>query len=334
VAHSNRKDQHIKLTSSAQTGADLVDPRFNYEPLLSSSKSYTDLKPVKFLNKTLKAPIWISSMTGGGAKAKSINKNLARIAGEFGFGMGLGSCRSLLNSDKDLEDFDIYKDMGSSPFYANLGIAQLEELYKNDNLDSIKVLIKKLNADGLIIHINPLQEWFQKEGDRLSIAPIKIIEALKNELSFPLIIKEVGQGFGPASLEALIDLNVDAIEFGAFGGTNFSVIESMRHNSVKAKPKSLSFVGHTASEMLKVLNRIYQNDEQKNCDLIISGGIKSSLDGMYYIDNSLNNAIFGMASSFLNNALNGYDELRSYTLLLLDEYATARSYLKVKEDLK
>ena len=111
-------------------------------------------------------------MTGGTGQARTINRNLAQACGEFSLGMGLGSCRPLLKSDKYFEDFNLRPIIGDkAPFYANIGIAQLEELIREDALYRIIDLVDKLQACGLIIHVNPLQEWFQPEGDRFCEAP-------------------------------------------------------------------------------------------------------------------------------------------------------------------
>ena len=123
----------------------------------------------------LKAPLWVSSMTGGTDLANTINHNLAKAAGEYGFGMGLGSCRSLLTSDEYLSDFYVKTLMPDMPLFANLGIAQCEQLITSGKTSLIKDLISKLDADGLIIHVNPFQEWLQPEGDRFNNPPIDTI---------------------------------------------------------------------------------------------------------------------------------------------------------------
>ena len=113
-----------------------LDDRFYYEPLLSAHPSETN--PVGFLGKKLRAPIWVSSMTGGTELARKINTNLARACREFGMGMGLGSCRSLLDRDEYLGDFNVRELIGDElPFYANLGIAQVEQLIKGGATEKV-----------------------------------------------------------------------------------------------------------------------------------------------------------------------------------------------------
>ena len=162
IAISRKKD-HIDLAFSSRNQLGAHDERFYYEPVLSG---HPESYPItKFIGFDLQLPIWVSSMTGGTEKAGFINQNLARACGVFGMGMGLGSCRSLLYNDDNLKDFDVKHHMPEMPLFANLGIAQLEDLIVSNGLSKIDHMLDKLSADGLIIHINPLQEWLQKEGD-------------------------------------------------------------------------------------------------------------------------------------------------------------------------
>ena len=122
---SDRKKDHIELAFESVVANQ--DSRFYYEPLFSGHPQ-GELEPVHFAGKQMKAPLWVSSMTGGTKEAGIINKNLARACGQFGLGMGLGSCRIILKDDEYLPDFQLRKEMGDYPLYANLGVAQLEEL--------------------------------------------------------------------------------------------------------------------------------------------------------------------------------------------------------------
>jgi len=222
---SDRKKDHIALAFKARTTLDEIDRRFFYEPLVSRHPA-SDLVPFTFLGKTLRAPLWVSSMTGGTKQAGQINRNLAKVCREFGLGMGLGSCRSILFHDDHFPDFDLREIIGDDlPFYANLGIAQLEEFVLKGDVSPVNKLIEKLKADGLIIHVNPLQEWLQPEGNLFSQPPIDTIRSFLEMFNYPVIVKEVGQGMGPASLRALLELPLEAIEMAAFGGTNFARLE-------------------------------------------------------------------------------------------------------------
>lgn len=330
---TSRKRDHIELAFRSQVGTDSLDPRFYYEPLLSSHPSEITSSSI-FLGKNLNNPIWVSSMTGGTELAKTINHNLARACKDFGMGMGLGSCRGLLNSDEYLKDFDIRSIMGNNlPLYANLGIAQVEQLLINDQGEQIFRMMDKLRADGLIIHVNPMQEWLQPEGDRFTQPPLQTIEEYLSVTDRPVIVKEVGQGMGYASMKALFQLPLAAVDFAASGGTNFAMLELLRSNPEKQNIyESLARIGHSAEEMVTMTNSIKEElGEKMICkEVIISGGIKNFLDG-YYLINKLNlSCVYGQASGFLKYARGDYQELYDYVQSQVDGLALAKAFLKVK----
>ncbi len=329
---SSRKRDHIELAFNSQV-SDKRETRFYYEPLLSGHPTENSLG-CEFVGKQLQAPLWISSMTGGTRLAHKINQNLARVCAEFGLGMGLGSCRSLLSSDKNFPDFDVRSIIGSNlPLYANLGIAQVEELVVSQKIEMISALIENLQCDGLIVHINPSQEWLQPEGDRFLQAPLETIQQLLDQVNFPVIVKEVGQGMGYNSLKALMKLPLAAIEFAGHGGTNFSMLELLRGDEEKLEQyKSLVYLGHTAEEMVEWCNLIKLelkgNLKCKEC--IISGGIRSFLDGYYLINKLDMNCIYGQGAPFLKYAQDSYEALRNFVKYQIDGLNYAQAFLRIK----
>ncbi len=329
---TDRKRDHIDLAFRSHMENALGDKRFYYEPLLSAHPD-KELKPFEFLGKQLRTPIWVSSMTGGTEKAAKINLNLARACAQFRMGMGLGSCRSLLDSKQYFADFDMRSVIGDDlPLYANLGICQIETLIGDKALDKVEAMVHNLRADGLIVHINPMQESLQPEGDFMSRSPIESLQEFTEEIKIPLIVKEVGQGMGPKSLEALMQLPLQAIEFGAFGGTNFAKIELMRHpEKARQVLEALSRIGHNAEEMLEWTNRIYENNKSIECkEIIISGGIDSCLDAYYLMKKSKMPAIYGQASALLKHAQGEYIDLESYLKSQIKGLQLAEAYLSLR----
>lgn len=330
---TDRKKDHIELAFRSQMKDALIDERFYYEPMLSSHPKEDDTT-FTFLGKNLQTPIWVSSMTGGTELAGKINRNLARACAEFGMGMGLGSCRSLLESDEHFSDFDVRSIIGDDlPLYANLGICQLEELIKKKKISKIIRLVGRLRADGLIIHVNPMQEWLQPEGDRIKKSPIESLEYLLDEVDFPIIVKEVGQGMGPESLRALLHLPLQAIEFAAFGGTNFAKIELMRNPDSKTQLfEPLAQIGHSATQMIDWVNEIIATEDEVKCkEIIISGGIKNFLDGYYLMEKSSLPAIYGQASVLLKYAKESYEEVRAYLESQRKGLQLAKSFLRIRK---
>ncbi len=327
-----RKKDHINLAFEARTDTGQADKRFDFEPVLSPHPSGIG-REFPFGEKKLKIPLWVSSMTGGTKLAGRINRNLARACREFGMGMGLGSCRIILEDDTHFPDFDMRGEIGDSPFFANLGIAQVENLVNEGRTSLIDDLIGRLRADGLIVHVNPLQEWIQPEGDRLKKAPLETIRALLGKTGYPVIIKEVGQGMGYRSLRALLELPLLAVEFGAFGGTNFAMLEMMRDPSAnRLLFEPFTRVGHDAVQMTGTANRIRRETEVKTQHLIISGGIKTFLDGYYLVCKSDIPAVYGQASAFLRYAREDYEALKNYVSQQVRGLEMAYAYLKIREE--
>lgn len=328
----HRKKDHIDLAFKSRTDISDQDQRFHYEPLLQPHPS-PGLAPFSFLGKEQKIPIWVSSMTGGTKLAGTINRNLAMACNEFGMGMGLGSCRIILDDDSHFEDFNMRQILGENlPLWANLGIAQVEELVIKNQLAKAERLVEKLKADGLIVHVNPMQEWFQPEGDILSLPPLETIKRLLDQANFPVIVKEVGQGMGPESLRELLRLPLQAIEFGAFGGTNFAKVELLRDDqSRQSLFEPLCRVGEDAAGMLKHINQMVSEEEPLCKELIISGGIKTFLDGYYLIKKSSLPSVYGMASTFLHYAREDYAQLRDYVQSQVSGLEMAEAYLTIRE---
>ena len=315
-----------------------TDARFDYEPLLSAHPDEkADLANFTLAGKKMRSPIWVSSMTGGAEKAGIINRNLAKACAEFGLGMGLGSCRIIIEDDTYLKDFQLRPLIGDDlPFFANLGIAQLEELFDAGKAELIKNLIDRTETDGLIIHVNPFQEWLQPEGDRFKRSSLETIKRTLDFLDKPIIVKEVGQGMGPKSLKALLQLPLEAIDFGAHGGTNFAMLELLRSDeALKKQYASLAHIGHTAEEMCHITNLLLESADVKVLckKVIISGGIQNFLDG-YYLMNLLHcESVYGQASAFLKHAQGDYAPLQQYIQKELAGLGLSKAYLTLKSSL-
>ena len=328
-----RKNDHIELAFSSQAAGAEIDRRFDYEPMTGSHRQ-GEIQPFTFLGKTLKVPIWVSSMTGGTALARTINTNLARACREFGMGLGLGSCRILLANDLYLPDFDMRPVIGDElPLYANIGIVQLEDMLLDGSWPRLVGLVERLRADGLIIHVNPVQEWLQMEGDVLKSPPFETIAEFLELSRLRLIVKEVGQGMGPVSIAKVMSLPIEAFELAAFGVTNFAKVELARSTAWQRELYGpLAMIGNTASDMIETINCLASENNGGGCrQIIISGGIRNFLDGYYHISRSRLPAVFGQASSFLAVARGEYEDLRMYIAGQISGLKFARAFLKIKE---
>lgn len=324
-----RKKDHIHLADKSRTKTESVDNRFYYEPIIADGNKKKE--KIIFDNKHLENPFWISSITGGTQQARTINIRLAKACAEFKIGMALGSCRYIIDNDEHFEDFNLRDIIGPDlPFYANIGICQLEEIIQNKELYKITKLVNKLRVDGIIIHINPIQEFLQIEGDVIAQKPLDTIKHFLEKTKIKTIVKEVGQGMGPKSLKELMLLPLVAIELAAFGGTNFAKIEYIRNNNIQQLEAFIN-IGHTAEEMIGYINEIKQNHKNIMCEnIIISGGINNPLDAFYLMKKCQMNSIIGKANSYLKHAIISYESLKNYIeqdILALD---FAHKYLKIK----
>ncbi|HAZ13314.1 MAG: hypothetical protein A2X86_15170 [Bdellovibrionales bacterium GWA2_49_15] len=342
IPQKSRKFEHLDRAFEAQVHADSRpnwpdELAVDYEPLLAPHPDIEKeiahpSQSFKFIGKSFHFPFWISSMTGGVGPARHINQNLARAAVEFGLGMGLGSCRPLLQDDQYFEDFNLRPILGDDRlFLANLGIAQVEQLLAAKEIERIHILVERLRADGLIIHVNPLQEFFQPEGDRFQRAPIHVLEEFLESAPYPVVVKEVGQGMGPRSLRALLKLPLAAIDFASFGGTNFTKLELNRGAHGPLSPyHDFAHVGHTAHEMVAMVKQIeleMGSPLGTEKQYIISGGIQSVLEGMPSLQALQGRSLLGMAQTFLHHAMGGYTELQNHVRSQVGAYLLARQYL-------
>lgn len=322
-----RKDHHLDLAAKGQLTHESAQKwGLEYEPLINGH-----LGPMKkglaldrhFLNKKMATPLWVSSMTGGGSKALEINQLLAKNCHKFSLGMGLGSCRPLLvDFKKHFADFNLRPLIGHElPLAANFGLAQVEELLQQKKSQALFEVVEKLSADALIIHINPLQEALQPEGDRFLRPALESIQELVEICPYPLIIKEVGQGMGWRSLRGLMQLPLAAIEFGALGGTNFAKIELMRSKLAQDQYlMPLAKVGHNAAEMVsKAVELMTKLGPKALCkSFIVSGGVSSFVEAHAHMlklyQGGASNVLYGQAFAFLEKAQLGQKELESFVM--------------------
>lgn len=323
---NQRKADHINLALKSQMEIKETDSRFYYEPLFGFHQKDEDFSK-DFCGVQMSFPLWISSMTGGTQIAKNINIRLAKAAAKHKLGMGLGSCRVLLENDKNFKDFAVRKYIKDQPLFANIGVHQLSELIKKKQSKKINDLVQRLECNGLIIHVNPLQEWMQPSGDKYFEAPIDTILKSIYLFNFPLIVKEVGQGFGKKSIETLLELPLEAIELAGYGGTNFTKLENLRNkNEVLSDAAN---IGHSCDEMLIWINN-FPKDNIKVKHIIYSGGINSFLDAYYFLKKSNINPLIAQGSAMLKMALISEKKLDDYLHDFNESLKMCAQFLQLK----
>ncbi|MHC5728572.1 MAG: type 2 isopentenyl-diphosphate Delta-isomerase, partial [Nostoc sp.] len=222
----NRKADHIRICLEEDVQCDQITNgleryRFTHSCLPELNHNEIDLSTT-FLGKHLDAPLLISSMTGGTEQAGIINQRLAQVAQHYKIAMGVGSQRVAVEKPQVADTFAVRKYAPDVLLFANLGAVQLNYKY---GLDECLRVVDILEADALILHINPLQECIQSKGDTNFRGLLDKISKLCFELPVPVIAKEVGNGISAAIAQKLIAAGVTAIDVDGAGGTSWGKVE-------------------------------------------------------------------------------------------------------------
>lgn len=178
-----------------------------------------------WLGRRLRLPVLIASMTGGAAMARTLNERLAAAAERHGVAFALGSCRIILENRDALSSFDVRRLAPNTVLLANLGAVQLNY---GVSVDDCRRVCDLVQADGLVLHLNPMQEAIQPGGDRNFAGLLARIETLVKELGRPVIVKEVGCGISGRVARRLASAGVEHIDVSGRGGTSWPGIEAMR----------------------------------------------------------------------------------------------------------
>src|SRR5512141_1505237 len=293
-----RKADHIKINleqdvrSALTTG--LENYHFTHEALPELDLNRID-PSLNLFGKKLNAPILISSMTGGTEEAGEINQRLAEAAQEVGVAMGVGSQRAALENRRETPTFSIARKVAPDILlFANLGAVQLNYGY---TIDHCRKVVDMIQADALILHLNPLQEAVQDAGDTNFKGLGKKIEEICKTIEVPVIAKEVGWGISERTSKLLAECGVSAIDVAGAGGTSWSQVEMHRAPDEFTRQLAATFVGWgipTAESILNVRKAVPE------MTVFASGGIQDGLDIAKCM--ALGATLGGMAGPFLKAA--------------------------------
>ncbi len=228
-ATPSRKAEHLRINVEHDVAGKGIDAGFDAYALVHRALPEIDLDDVDtsltLFGRRLAVPLLISCMTGGTPEARDINRRLARVAQRRGMAMGLGSARALVESPDAIDTFDVRADAPDVVLLANLGAVQLNRGY---GVDECRRLVQMLGADALVLHLNPLQEALQPEGDTCFRGLLAQIARLCARAEFPIVVKEVGWGIAPGDVLALFEAGVAAVDLAGAGGTSWSEVERYR----------------------------------------------------------------------------------------------------------
>ncbi|MCK5141551.1 MAG: type 2 isopentenyl-diphosphate Delta-isomerase, partial [Candidatus Heimdallarchaeota archaeon] len=275
---SSRKDEHLKICIENDVKYENVSSGFdNYiiRPNILTEISLNDVDlSTTFLDKSMDSPLLIAGMTGGSEKGKEINKIIAKVCDEINIGMGVGSQRAAIENPVLIDSFQVRDNAENIPILANLGIAQFSSGY---TVKEAEKAVEMINADGLAIHVNPLQELIQYDGNKNMINIQQSLLDLANESKYPIIVKSVGTGFSKEDVKFLSSLNISAIDIAGAGGTNWKKIEMYRNPSLSDLSSALINWGIPTADCLKTTVDVISDSSKK---IIASGGIWNGMDAV------------------------------------------------------
>jgi isopentenyl-diphosphate delta-isomerase len=282
---SERKKEHVEISLRAASQY-VVGAGFGKIKLIHNALPELDLDKVnlssKFLGRKIRYPLMITAMTGGYPRAKEINRKLAGAAEKHGVALGLGSQRAMTEKPGLADTFKVRKYAPSVPIVANIGAVQL----KKYPLKSVEKLVSDVEADGLAVHLNALQEVIQPEGDKDYSGVLRAIAKTCDKLDVPVIVKETGAGIDRDVAEKLKVAGVSWIDVSGAGGTSWSRIEYLRS---KKTVRGFEEWGIPTVECLMMCRGVLP--------LIASGGVRNGIDAAKAI--ALGADMAGAAQPFL-----------------------------------
>jgi isopentenyl-diphosphate delta-isomerase len=300
---SSRKADHIRINleedvrSGLTTGLERY--HFTHQALPEINLENVDLE-VDIFEKTLNAPILISSMTGGTEEARAINQVLAESAQETGIAMGLGSQRAAVEHPELAGTFQVRKVAPDILLFANLGAIQLNYGY---GVEHCQRAVEMIEANALILHLNPLQEAVQPEGDTRYGGLLDKIEHVCKTLSVPVIVKEVGWGISGQTARQLVDAGVSAIDIAGAGGTSWTQVEMHRAENPSQARLAAAFLDWGIPTADSIRQVRLANPE---IPIFASGGLRTGLDIAKCL--ALGAILGGMAGPFLKAAVVSVEE--------------------------
>jgi isopentenyl-diphosphate Delta-isomerase len=307
-----RKTDHLRIC--AEEDVEAGDPGFSSVRLAHKAAPEVNLADTDtsaaFLGKTLGFPLIFEAITGGTPEAKLINKAVAKVAQAYGFGMGVGSQRAAIE-DTSLEDTYIVRDVAPDILLiGNLGAVQLNYGY---DVTECRRAVAMIGADALALHLNPLQEAVQPEGNTSFKGIIAKINDVAAGLDAPVIAKEVGCGI---DYETAKRLKVAAFDAAGSGGTSWSLVESKRNGGLMGSiGVSYAGWGTPTAQLIPELARLKK-------PLIASGGVRSGLDAAKAI--ALGADVAGVALPVLRAYHSGGEKaLKAYAERFIAEFKTA-----------
>ncbi|MFQ5527293.1 MAG: type 2 isopentenyl-diphosphate Delta-isomerase [Thermoanaerobaculia bacterium] len=288
----DRKAEHIDLAleERMQLSAHFFDRYyFDHQALPEIDMADVDTT-ARFLGYRLRSPLLISCMTGGTGAATRINRNLAIAAQTAGIAIGVGSQRKAIEDPSQVESFRIRSLAPDVPILANLGAVQLNYGF---GLAECRQAVEMIEADALVLHLNPLQEAIQPEGQCNFAGLVEKMARVAADLEVPVLAKEIGCGLSFEAGRRLKDAGITILDTAGLGGTSWARIEASRADDV-GLGELFSTWGVATPRSIRELRAL------GGITIIASGGLRSGLDVAKAI--AMGADLAGMAQRFLEAA--------------------------------
>jgi isopentenyl-diphosphate delta-isomerase len=297
--HKARKADHIRINLEEDVQFPRLTTGLEQYRFVHQALPELDLEAIdtssSVLGRTLRLPLLISSMTGGTEQAERINRNLAAAAQARGIAMGLGSQRTGLEVAATADSFRVRREAPDILLLANLGAVQLNKGY---GVDHCRRAVEMIEADALILHLNPLQEVLQADGDWNWSGLLGRVEQVCRGVGVPVVVKEVGWGISASLARRLGDAGVAVIDVAGSGGTSWSEVEYYRAPSERLRRLARAFADWgipTAESLVAVA------EAAPHLARIASGGVRDGIDVAKCL--ALGASAAGLASPFLKAAV-------------------------------
>jgi len=242
-----------------------------YNALTQTSLAAIDLG-TSFLGTPLRAPVLIGAMTGGAELARTINRNLAGAAQKLGVGMMLGSQRIMLDDDpagnRAAASFEVRDVAPDVLLIGNIGLAQVTDTLA----PRLAAALARVGANAVAVHVNPLQEAMQENGDTDFTGSLERLGRLAAELDYPVLVKEVGHGIGAAAAERLRGMPIAAVDVAGAGGTSWARVEQVVRYGEVRNPALADWGIPTAQALMEVRRTL------PDMPLVASGGVRTGMD--------------------------------------------------------
>jgi len=305
-ASQRRKKEHLDIALKRDISFNGLSAGFEDYEFIHQALPEIDLDDVdtsvQFFGKVLGAPLIISPMVGGIDEATPINRNLAKAAQELGLAMGIGSQRCLLEHAETAASYRVRDVAPDILLFANLGAVQLNYGF---GVGHCQKAVDMIGADVLTLHLNPIQEALQPEGNTAFGGLLEKIEAVCRGVSVPVMVKEVGFGISEDVAAKLTRAGVSGIDVAGAGGTSFGRIESARSREARCGndiAEAFAAWGIRTIDSLKMVRR-----SSARLPLIASGGVRTGVDVAKAI--ALGADAAGIASPLLKAATISYEEV-------------------------